>query len=142
MGAPMSESPFLSSTDDSVVVRVQMLSELEEIISYKDHADQPDRQETQRKTWRNRLAHTTVDELKVRLDGCQKDVEVWQRILQVRSLVLTPNEDTETWIDFADLCVQSDRLNLAEKTLTSLVGSSYNAMDPEASQWPFDRIGT
>ena len=31
-----------------------MLAELEEIISYKDHADEPDRQETQRKTWSKR----------------------------------------------------------------------------------------
>lgn len=66
-----------------------------------------------------------------RLEGCQRDVEVWQRILQVRSLVLSPHEDMDTWIHFSDLCRDSDRLNLAEKTLTSLVGNSYNAMDPE-----------
>jgi FKBP12-rapamycin complex-associated protein len=38
----------------SVVVRVQMLSELEEIIQYKDHADEPERQATMRKTWHSR----------------------------------------------------------------------------------------
>jgi FKBP12-rapamycin complex-associated protein len=103
-----------------VIVRVQMLSELEEIISYKDHADQPERQATQRKTWQKRL------------EGCSRDVEVWQRILQLRSLVLTPNEDMETWIHFADLCRTSDRLNLAEKTLTSLVGSSCSNLDAES----------
>lgn len=109
-----------------------MLAELEEIISYKDHADEPDRQETQRKTWSKRyVALATM--LILRLDGCQRDVEVWQRILQVRSLVLTPTESMDTWIAFADLCRDSDRLNLAEKTLTSLVGSSYNAHDPEVS---------
>lgn len=96
-----------------------MLSELEEIISYKDHADQPERQATQRNTWHKRL------------EGCQRDVEVWQRILQVRSLVLTPSEDMDTWIHFADLCRVSDRLNLAEKTLTSLVGSSCSNLDAE-----------
>ena len=52
--------------------------------------------------------------------------------MQVRSLVLSPNEDMETWIAFADLCRDSDRLKLAEKTLTSLVGNSYNALDPES----------
>lgn len=64
-----------------------------------------------------------------RLAGCQRDVEVWQRILQVRSLVLKPNEDMDTWIEFADLCRTSDRLNLAEKTLTSLVGFQYPSME-------------
>lgn len=103
-----------------VIVRVQMLSELEEIISYKDHADQPERQQTQRLTWQKRL------------NGCQRDVEVWQRILQLRSLVLTPSQDMDTWIQFADLCRVSDRLNLAEKTLTSLVGSSCSNLDAES----------
>jgi hypothetical protein len=42
--------------DGSVVIRVQMLSELEEIIAYKDHADQPERQATQRRTWQRRSA--------------------------------------------------------------------------------------
>lgn len=59
---------------------------------------------------------------------------MWQRILQVRSLVLTPSEDIDTWISFADLCRTSDRLNLAEKTLTSLVGQQYHANDPESRQ--------
>jgi serine/threonine-protein kinase mTOR len=36
------------------MVRAQMLSELEEIISYKQYADQPERQATQRKTWMKR----------------------------------------------------------------------------------------
>jgi FKBP12-rapamycin complex-associated protein len=31
-----------------------MLAELEEIISYKDHAEEPERQATQRKTWSKR----------------------------------------------------------------------------------------
>lgn len=95
-----------------VVVRVQMLSELEEIISYKKFQDQPARQETLRKTWMKRLK------------GCQPDVEVWQRILQVRTLVLSPIEATDMWIKFANLCRKSDRLDLACKTLNSLLGTS------------------
>lgn len=66
-----------------------------------------------------------------RLAGCQRDVEVWQRILQLRSMVLTPKDDTKTWLHFADLCRTSDRLTLAEKTLTALVGNS--SMDPDVS---------
>ena len=36
------------------MVRAQMLSELEEIIAYKQFADQPERQDMLRKTWRKR----------------------------------------------------------------------------------------
>jgi hypothetical protein len=38
------------------MVRAQMLSELEEIIAYKQYADQPERQQTMRKTWMKRFA--------------------------------------------------------------------------------------
>jgi serine/threonine-protein kinase mTOR len=38
------------------MVRAQMLSELEEIIAYKQFADQPERQQTIRKTWVKRFA--------------------------------------------------------------------------------------
>ena len=38
----------------STMVRAQMLSELEEIILYKQHADQPERRQTMRKTWMKR----------------------------------------------------------------------------------------
>ncbi|KZT27933.1 phosphatidylinositol 3-kinase [Neolentinus lepideus HHB14362 ss-1] len=92
----------------NTMVRAQMLSELEEIIIYKQYADQPDRQRTMRKTWMKRL------------QGCQPDVEVWQRILQVRTLVLSPEDDPVMWIKFANLCRKSDRMVLAEKTLNSL----------------------
>ncbi|CAG8528851.1 8861_t:CDS:10, partial [Acaulospora morrowiae] len=86
----------------SVVVRVQMLAELEEIITYKQFADQPDRQATIKKTW-------------------MKSVEVWQQVLKVRALVISPKENMEMWIKFANLCRKSDRLDLAEKTLKQLL---------------------
>ncbi len=103
-------------------MRVQMLSELEEIITYKQHVDQPERQETQRKTWMKRLK------------GCQPDVEVWQRILQVRTLVLSPVEASDMWIKFANLCRKSDRLDLARKTLVSLVPDWPPAFDSAVSR--------
>ncbi|KXN92422.1 Phosphatidylinositol 3-kinase tor2 [Leucoagaricus sp. SymC.cos] len=93
----------------SVMVRAQMLSELEEIIAFKQYADQPERQLTMRKTWLKRL------------QGCQPDVEVWQRILQVRTLVLNPEDDPVMWIKFANLCRKNDRMALAEKTINSLL---------------------
>lgn len=56
-----------------------------------------------------------------RLQGCQPDVEVWQRILQVRTLVLGPEDDPVMWIKFANLCRKSERMVLAEKTINSLL---------------------
>ena len=92
----------------SVVVRVQMLAELEEIITYKKSEGNPVRQETMRATWNERLK------------GCEGNVETWQRMLKVRALVLTPKENIDMWIKFANLCRKSGRIGLAEKSLKSL----------------------
>ncbi|MGH0147042.1 UNVERIFIED_CONTAM: hypothetical protein FKN15_060862 [Acipenser sinensis] len=89
------------------MVSCQMLSELEEVIQYKLV---PERREIIRETWWERL------------QGCQRMVEDWQRILMVRSLVINPHEDMRTWLKYASLCGRSGRLALAQKTLVLLLG--------------------
>ena len=95
----------------SVVVRVQMLAELEELIVYKQSNNNPAKQETMRKTWETRLM------------GCQRNVEVWHRMLKLRALVITPKENMQMMIKFANLCRKSGRIGLAEKHLKMLIGS-------------------
>ena len=85
------------------------MTELEEVISYKKAYDQPDKQSVIRKAWMKRLK------------GCQRNVEVWQRILQVRGLVISPSEDVAMWIKFANLCRKSGRPGSSLKILTSLL---------------------
>lgn len=91
-----------------VVVRVQMLAELEELIVYKQCDEK--KQATMRRTWETRLK------------GCQRNVEVWQRMLKLRALVISPAENMHMWIKFANLCRKSGRMGLAEKSLKQLVG--------------------
>ena len=91
-----------------VVVRVQMLAELEEIITYKKSDGNPLKQATMKATWNRRLK------------GCQRNVEVWQRMLKVRALVIPPKENIDMWIKFANLCRKSGRIGLAEKSLDLL----------------------
>ena len=57
-----------------------------------------------------------------RLQGCQRVVDDWQRILMVRSMVIKPQEDERTWLKFASLCRKSGRLHLSHKTLVSILG--------------------
>lgn len=92
-----------------VVVRVQMLAELEELIVYKQCDEE--KQATMRKTWETRLK------------GCQRNVEVWQRMLRLRSLVMTPQANMHMWTKFANLCRKSGRMGLAEKSLKQLIGT-------------------
>jgi FKBP12-rapamycin complex-associated protein len=49
-----------------VVVKVQQLSEMEEVINYKQSVDAEDRKAMIRTIWTKRLK------------GCQRNVEVWQ----------------------------------------------------------------
>lgn len=101
----------------NVVVRVQMLAELEEMIAYKQLHDNPEAQQFIRNTWNRRLK------------GSQRNVDVWQRFLKVRALVVSYQEDMDVWIKYANLCRKSGRFNLCQKTLLSLYGS-----DPEQSK--------
>ncbi|KAK5740672.1 phosphatidylinositol kinase-related protein kinase tor1 [Elasticomyces elasticus] len=104
-----------------VIVRVQMLAELEEIITYKQHANDADKQERMRETWTKRLK------------GCQRNVEVWQRMMKVRALVITPKENTEMYIKFASICRKAQRGGLAEKSLNSLLGAGQGSITSPAS---------
>lgn len=90
----------------SAMVQVVMLSELEEVIQYKLV---PERREMIKEKW------------SLRLQGCQRVVEDWQKILQVHSLVLSPEEDMRTWLKFASLCQQAGRHNLSHRILCTLM---------------------
>ena len=92
----------------TVVVRVQMLTELEEIMQYKQLPIQSDNRLRMEETWKKRLL------------GCQANVEVWQRMLKVREIVITPQENVEMEIKFANLCRKAGRMGLADKSIKLL----------------------
>ena len=77
------------------MVQVQMLAELEEVVQYKLV---PERRPIIRQIWWERLS------------GCQRVVEDWQKIIQVRTLVISPQEDVHTWLKYASLCRKANRL--------------------------------
>lgn len=89
------------------MVCVQMLAELEEVIQYKLI---PERRDKIRQMWWNRL------------QGGQRIVEDWQRIIQVHSLVISPQEDVHTWLKYASLCRKNGSFKLSNKTLVMLLG--------------------
>ncbi|EED89568.1 phosphatidylinositol 3-kinase (PI3K)-like protein [Thalassiosira pseudonana CCMP1335] len=102
------------------MVAAQTLSELEEIISYRQFeirtfngahlhaANRPDATVA-----KNHL----LDVWRRRLDGCRVDAEVHSSILAVRSLVLGPTDDVDATITLAALSRQAEAFRLAERTL-------------------------
>lgn len=92
----------------STMVNVQMLVELEEVIQYKLVEEH---QESIKEMWRRRM------------EGNQRVPEDIYKLLRVHSLVLDPLEhDLSSWLKYARLCRQSDRMALSEKTLQYLCG--------------------
>ncbi|KAG5526253.1 hypothetical protein RHGRI_032514 [Rhododendron griersonianum] len=104
----------------SNMVRVQQLSELEEVIDYctlpLGNPVAEGRRALVRNMWNERIK------------GTKQNVEVWQALLAVRALVLPPTEDVETWLKFASLCRKSGRISQARSTLVKLL-----QFDPETS---------
>lgn len=103
-----------------VVVRIQMLAELEEIIKYKCLQPGSEKRALMRRTWNKRLL------------GCQRNVDIWQRMLKVRALVILPKQDMEMWIKFANLCRKLGRMSLAENSLNSLLEQGSQPSHPHA----------
>ncbi|XP_012282445.1 serine/threonine-protein kinase mTOR isoform X2 [Orussus abietinus] len=91
----------------NAMVEVQKLAELEEVIQYKLV---PERRPTIRSMWWERL------------QGGQRVVEDWQKIIQVHTLVVSPQDDMYTWLKYASLCRKSGSLRLCHKTLVMLLG--------------------
>lgn len=99
------------------LVKVQQLTELEEVIKYKT-TDREQTREGIKAMWTNRL------------NGCQSNVHVWQSALQIRSIVVPPTEDLATWLKYCSLCRRASRLDLAMKTLDQLRSDPTAARDP------------
>ncbi|XP_059447340.1 serine/threonine-protein kinase TOR isoform X3 [Corylus avellana] len=95
------------------MVRVQQLSELEEVIDYCTLPAVSPVAEGRRALIRNMWND--------RIQGVKRNVEVWQALLVVRALVLPPTDDVETWLNFASLCQKSGRISQARSTLVKLL---------------------
>eukprot|EP00899_Mesostigma_viride_P025256 jgi/Mesvir1/5915/Mv00684-RA.1 len=94
------------------MVRVQQLTELEEVIDYKTLPG--DEEGNARRTLMKRMWHD-------RIRGAQRNVEVWQALLAVRSLVMPALEDCDTWLKFSSLCRRSGRVRQSRDTLVKLL---------------------
>ncbi|XP_058788970.1 serine/threonine-protein kinase mTOR isoform X2 [Phymastichus coffea] len=107
----------------NAMVEVQKLAELEEVIQYKLV---PERRATIKSMWWERL------------QGGQRIVEDWQKIIQVHTLVISPQDDMYTWLKYASLCRKSGNLQLCHKTLVMLLGAdpSQRPEQPVPTQHP------
>ncbi|KAI7830142.1 armadillo-type protein [Kickxella alabastrina] len=99
------------------VFRCQMLTELEEVIAYKTVHDDNERRMAIVNTWRRRL------------EGIQQDVGLWQKLLRLRSMVLRPILDLDTWIKYANMCRKSGQMKIARHAISQLLTDEAQYME-------------
>lgn len=92
----------------SLIIELQHLKELEEIITYKQSESNPARQKRLESLW------------KVRQNHMQKDIDIWQKILTIRSLVKDRTDDVDLYIKYANLCRKNGRYAQCKRVLESL----------------------
>ncbi|KII74537.1 Serine/threonine-protein kinase mTOR [Thelohanellus kitauei] len=90
------------------LVIFQMLTELEEVINYKLF---PTHRETIKDTWHKRLMN------------CKQITHDLQRLLDQRTLVLTPRDDVESRLKFASICLKRGRNSLCKNAFEKLLTS-------------------
>jgi len=96
------------------MVTVQQLAEMEEILTYL-------RLQAAGNVPGARTYITHVRAMwEARLRGCAKNVDVWNRVLSVRSLATVASENMSEWLQFASLCRRSGRMSMALKVLMGL----------------------
>ena len=91
-----------------------MLNELEEVTEFLECRSNESSRKILTKNWLDRL------------EMCQNNVEVWLRILKVRSLVMPPQFDSSIWIRFASMCRKSGPPHESNKILRQLIGNVAN----------------
>jgi len=101
------------------LIRVQQLTELEQIIRYKTTVCEEIR-ERYRTMWTERLY------------GCCVDVDVWHETLQLRSLVIPPEQDLPIILRFNSLCRDNGRTLTFQciRRLREAMGRTAESMQP------------
>ena len=91
------------------IIETQVLSELEEIITYKKNEEK--RSDFEKIWWK-------------RLQGCEKSVEYWHRLLLVRSIVLPKIKNLKSWLKLSTIAQKSGHLSLSGQILGSLLAEN------------------
>ncbi|KAJ3451110.1 serine/threonine-protein kinase mtor [Anaeramoeba flamelloides] len=106
-------------------IRVQQLSELEEIIEYKKQINQPNIVGNRRK--RKKLKNKLKSIWKKRLLNCTKSVDSWQQLLSIHSLIIKKKNNIRIFLKFANICRKKENnLPLSERVILNLMKNQFN----------------
>jgi len=66
------------------------------------------------------LKSQLIEKWNDRLYGCEPSCDVWQRILAVRSILLSRYEDLDAWLKFCKMCMKEDQIEICQRALESI----------------------
>lgn len=116
LAALVGESYERAYTD---MIRVQQLTELEEVIEYKwareGRAASLDPSST------DVMCQLLHQRWKDRLKGVQRHVDVWQSLFNIHTLVIPMHSDVDNWLRFAALCRKCGRKRQSLRMLLDLL---------------------
>jgi FKBP12-rapamycin complex-associated protein len=95
-----------------IIAELQNLSELEEVIMYMQSEE---KRPVLRSVWSKRLT------------ALAPIPKLWQTSLAIRSLVLNPEQDIESWLRFIAICRKWDKAHMAEYALSRLLNTDLRA---------------
>ena len=84
------------------------------------------------------LKQNLINKWNDRINGCQRTVDVWQKILSVRSILLDKAENLDCWVRFIHLCRKTNQehsLKLAKRTL-KLIEADVAARGIDGTKFP------
>ena len=96
------------------VVLTQQVVELEEVLNYKMLMREG------KEGWEEDCKHLQAM-WSNRLRGVQSNVEVWQSLLAVHSLVIAPESNVQGWLKLASLCRKTGKYRMCYKAITKLL---------------------
>jgi phosphatidylinositol kinase/protein kinase (PI-3 family) len=64
-----------------------------------------------------------------RIAHVEKSIDIWHKLLRIRTLVVDPKDEPTIHIKFASLCRKNGRPNLALRTLVELSGADLGSFD-------------
>eukprot|EP01117_Protostelium_nocturnum_P017160 TRINITY_DN6939_c0_g1_i1.p1 TRINITY_DN6939_c0_g1~~TRINITY_DN6939_c0_g1_i1.p1 ORF type:complete len:1242 (+),score=321.13 TRINITY_DN6939_c0_g1_i1:131-3727(+) len=108
------------------LVQAQQLIELEECIEMKEGDSNQINRITQ--NWRTRLR------------GCESSIETWQKIISVRSLAFSLEDDIESWIKYSSLCRKNNRIDLSSSIIQRLQENSSHYNSENSAKMEFERL--
>ncbi len=106
----------------SAAVRLQQLVELEEIISVRVSEGQAAPGEAAA------LRAAVAQRWTKRFTSMAKQPDFMRRVLGVRALMLSPAEQTSSWLLYASVCARSNRMRSSRRAVAQLLGRGFDSV--------------